>query len=189
MLNKLCAALREENMILPGDCVTCAVSGGADSIALLFGMYLLKDKLGIILGAAHFNHHLRGEESDRDEDFVRRFCAGVEAGAVKAQMEADRAVFELDPTLDEPTHAEAARMYLGLRAYLQSGGLSGYTLHYGECGEDGRFTQLPLLAASNLLADGYGYAAEGDSTAAVLVAAMQTLCGAAGFTEIGRAHV
>lgn len=115
---------------------------------------------------------------------VRRFCAEVEEDAVRAQMEADRAVFELDPTLDEPTHAEAARMYLGLRAYLQSGGLSGYTLHYGECGEDGRFTQLPLLAASNLLADGYGYAAEGDSTAAVLVAAMQTLCGAAGFTEM-----
>lgn len=110
---------------------------------------------------------------------VRRFCAEVEEDAVRAQMDADRAVFELDPTLDEPTHAEAARMYLGLRAYLQSGGLSGYTLHYGECGEDGRFTQLPLLAASNLLADGYGYAAEGDSTAAVLVAAMQTLCGAA----------
>ena len=41
-----------------------------------------------------------------------------------------------------------------------------------------------MLAASNLLADGYGYAAEGDSTAAVLVAAMQTLCGAAGFTEM-----
>ena len=38
MLNKLCAALREEDMILPGDRVTCAVSGGADSIALLFGM-------------------------------------------------------------------------------------------------------------------------------------------------------
>ena len=84
---------------------------------------------------------------------VRRFCAEVEEDAVRAQMEADRAVFELDPTLDEPTHAEAARMYLGLRAYLQSGGLSGYT-------------------------------AEGDSTAAVLVAAMQTLCGAAGFTEM-----
>lgn len=89
MLNKLCAALREETMILPGDRVTCAVSGGADSIALLFGMYLLKDKLGIILGAAHFNHHLRGEESDRDEDFVRRFCAGydipLEVGGAQVQ--------------------------------------------------------------------------------------------------------
>ena len=47
---------------------------------------------------------------------VRRFCAEVEEDAVRAQMDADRAVFELDPTLDEPTHAEAARMYLGLRA-------------------------------------------------------------------------
>ena len=89
MLNKLCTALREENMIFPGDCVTCAVSGGADSIALLFGMYLLKDKLGITLGAAHFNHHLRGEESDQDEAFVRRFCAGygipLEVGGAQVQ--------------------------------------------------------------------------------------------------------
>ena len=48
---------------------------------------------------------------------VRRFCAEVEADAVKTQMEADRAVFDIDPTLDEPTHAEAARMYLGIKAY------------------------------------------------------------------------
>ena len=115
---------------------------------------------------------------------IRRFCAAVCEESVRAQMQADRTVFEIDPTLPEQTHAEAARMYLGIRQYLQTGGLSGYTLHYGECGEDGRFTQLPLLAASNLLADGYGYAAEGDSTAAVLVAAMQQLCGAAGFSEM-----
>lgn len=115
---------------------------------------------------------------------VRRFCAEVSGEAVQEQLLADRAVFDIDPTLPVETHAEAARMYLGLRAYLRAGGLSGYTLHYGECGEDGRFTQLPLLAASNLLADGYGYAAEGDSTAAILVAAMQHLCGAAGFTEM-----
>lgn len=115
---------------------------------------------------------------------VRRFCAAVSDGSVQAQMEADRAVFDMDPALPAAVHAEAARMYLGLRDYLTASGLSGYTLHYGECGEDGRFTQLPLLAASNLLADGYGYAAEGDSTAAVLVAAMQCLCGAAGFSEM-----
>lgn len=74
MLNKLSAFIRQQNMIDPGDRVICAVSGGADSIALLFGLYLLREKLGFSLAAAHFNHHLRGEESDRDEAFVRAFC-------------------------------------------------------------------------------------------------------------------
>ena len=61
-------------MVQPGDNVICAVSGGADSMALLWCMYLLKDKLGITLEAAHFNHNLRGLESDREEAFVVSFC-------------------------------------------------------------------------------------------------------------------
>lgn len=61
-------------MIQPGDTVICAVSGGADSVALLFAFYLLKEKLNIQLEAAHFNHHLRGEESNRDEVFVVNLC-------------------------------------------------------------------------------------------------------------------
>lgn len=76
MLNKLEDFLRVYHMISPGDTVVCAVSGGADSMALLWAMYLLKEKLGIDLRAAHFNHRLRGAESDRDEQFVRTFCEG-----------------------------------------------------------------------------------------------------------------
>lgn len=74
MLNKLSGFLDRYAMVQPGDTVVCAVSGGADSVALLFGMYLLRERLGIKLEAAHFNHHLRGAESDRDEEFVCRFC-------------------------------------------------------------------------------------------------------------------
>lgn len=74
MLNKLLTFVRQHQLIESGDSVTCAVSGGADSVALLFALYLLKDKLHLQLAAAHFNHHLRGEESDRDEAFVREFC-------------------------------------------------------------------------------------------------------------------
>lgn len=74
MTNKLEAFLRAYHMVSPGDRVICALSGGGDSVALTFALYLLKDKLGITLEAAHFNHHLRGEESDRDEQFVRSFC-------------------------------------------------------------------------------------------------------------------
>ena len=74
MLNELTRFIRRYDLIAPGDEIVCAVSGGADSVALLFGLYLLREKLGIRLFAAHFNHHLRGEESDRDEQFVRDFC-------------------------------------------------------------------------------------------------------------------
>ena len=74
MLNKLLKFIREQEMIRSGDRVVCAVSGGADSVALLFAFYLLKEKLDITLEAAHFNHHLRGAESDRDEAFVAELC-------------------------------------------------------------------------------------------------------------------
>lgn len=90
MLNKLLSQLRKYQMVSSGERVVCAVSGGADSVALLWAMYLLKDKLNIRLEAAHFNHGLRGEESDRDEAFVRDFCRGygipchVGRGEVKA---------------------------------------------------------------------------------------------------------
>ncbi len=74
MLNKLLRQIRAYDMVSANQHIICACSGGADSIALLFGLYLLRKKLNIRLSAAHFNHHLRGEESDRDEAFVRSFC-------------------------------------------------------------------------------------------------------------------
>ena len=74
MLNKMLSALRRYEMVRPGDTVICAVSGGADSMALLWGFFLLREKLGITLEAAHFNHNLRGEESRQDAEFVRKFC-------------------------------------------------------------------------------------------------------------------
>ncbi len=74
MYKQVLADVRAYRLLEPGDTVYAAVSGGADSIALLYCLYLLRDKLGISLKAAHFNHHLRGEASNRDEAFVREFC-------------------------------------------------------------------------------------------------------------------
>ena len=78
MLNKMLGLMRRYEMVQKGDTLICAVSGGADSMALLWAMYLMREKLGIHLAAAHFNHGLRGEESQRDETFVREFCRGYE---------------------------------------------------------------------------------------------------------------
>ena len=67
MLNNICKTLREYHMVSPGETVVCCVSGGADSMALLFALYLLAKKLNIQVSAAHFNHGLRGEESSKIE--------------------------------------------------------------------------------------------------------------------------
>lgn len=77
MLNKIRSFIRQYQLIQPNDQIVCAVSGGADSVALLFALYLLRESMRFTLSAAHFNHCLRGSESDEDEAFVREFCDGL----------------------------------------------------------------------------------------------------------------
>jgi tRNA(Ile)-lysidine synthase len=75
-------------MLKPGERVLVAVSGGADSVALLICLQRTAARLEITVAAAHLNHRLRGEESDSDEDFVRRLCArcGIELIAESARV-------------------------------------------------------------------------------------------------------
>ena len=62
----------------PGDRVCCAISGGADSTALLLLLHtantLPRNSLGVGLSAVHINHSLRGEESNADQTFVAELC-------------------------------------------------------------------------------------------------------------------
>ena len=74
MRSKILAWCRAQRLTAPGLRLVCAVSGGADSVAMLHCMCALRQALGIEVAAAHYNHHLRGAESDRDEAFVRRLC-------------------------------------------------------------------------------------------------------------------
>ena len=67
--------VRREDLLHPGDRVLAAVSGGADSVALLHWL-CAECAAGKLAGiaAAHLHHGLRAEEADRDEAFVRRLC-------------------------------------------------------------------------------------------------------------------
>ena len=67
--------VKNQGVLLPGDRVGVAVSGGADSVALLLLLLELREKLGIVLSAVHFNHKLRGKASDADETFVAKLSA------------------------------------------------------------------------------------------------------------------
>lgn len=72
MKAEVLAACRRE--LQPGEHVVCALSGGGDSVALLHCLLSVQKKVGFCLSAAHFNHCLRGAESDEDEAFVRQLC-------------------------------------------------------------------------------------------------------------------
>jgi len=71
-LGKLRAAIARAGLLRRGDRVLAAVSGGADSVALLQALVALARRLGITVIAAHLDHGIRGRASAEDADFVRR---------------------------------------------------------------------------------------------------------------------
>ena len=94
MINKVISTIDKYNMILPGKTVVAAVSGGSDSMAMLFILKKLQERYGFVLRAAHVNHGIRGDEADKDELFVRRYCSaeGIPVDVLSADVivEAER---------------------------------------------------------------------------------------------------
>lgn len=66
--------IRREELLRAGDRVGVAVSGGIDSVALLRLLLELRNELGIVVSIVHFNHRLRGAESDADQEFVAQLA-------------------------------------------------------------------------------------------------------------------
>ena len=62
--------IHRHGLLKAGDRVGVAVSGGADSVALLRLLLELRGELGIVLSVAHFHHGIRGAEADADAEFV-----------------------------------------------------------------------------------------------------------------------
>jgi tRNA(Ile)-lysidine synthase len=66
--------IRKHELLQAGDRVGVAVSGGIDSVALLRLLLELRNELGIVVSVVHFNHQLRGTESDADQQFVAQLA-------------------------------------------------------------------------------------------------------------------
>ena len=75
LLNTIRHTVEKQGLLRAGERVGVAVSGGADSVALLLLLVELRKQLGIVLSVAHFNHKLRGKNSDQDERFVAKLAA------------------------------------------------------------------------------------------------------------------
>jgi tRNA(Ile)-lysidine synthase len=100
------AYIHRHELLRAGDRVGVAVSGGADSVALLRILLELRQQLGIVLSVVHLNHQLRGAESDADEVFVRELAgthglelhcesADVKGHAVKQKLSLETAARQL----------------------------------------------------------------------------------------------
>ncbi len=82
---------RSRRLIRPGDRIVVAVSGGVDSVVLLDLLCRLREEWKLHLVVAHFNHQLRGQESDTEESFVKGLAAqrSLEFRAGRADVHAE----------------------------------------------------------------------------------------------------
>ncbi len=118
MLPSLQAYLRKHALFVPGERVGVAVSGGADSVALLRALLAMRSELGIVLSVIHVHHGIRGAEADADEQFVQQLAQDfdlplhVKAVDVPAHSKSERLSLE--------TSARELR-YESFRSLLESG--------------------------------------------------------------------
>ena len=111
---RLLDAIEQDALLAGGGRVLAAVSGGADSVALVCGLVGLRQELGIEVVIGHINHQLRGRDSEQDEIFVKDLAGrlGIEAYFAKAAVssEAQRSGESIETTGRQVRLATLARM-------------------------------------------------------------------------------
>jgi len=117
MVERVLRYVREQGLIVAGDRISVAVSGGADSVALLRALLELRAELGAVLAVAHFNHGIRGVEADADEQFVRelaeRFQLEFHSGSGDAPGYSRDRKLSLETAARELRHAWFAELVQG----------------------------------------------------------------------------
>ena len=119
MRDKVLDTIEKYEMIGQGDHVCAAVSGGADSAALLAFLLSLREPMGLTVTACHLNHCLRGAEADRDEAFVRELCQRWQVPLTVERVEV--AELARQEHLSEETAGRKARYALFERLHRETG--------------------------------------------------------------------
>lgn len=108
MIEQVRKYVLSERLLRPGDRVAVAVSGGADSVALLRVLLELRKELGVVLSVAHFHHGIRGAEADADRRFVAdlaaRFQLELHSGSGDAPAHAGEHGLSLETAARELRH-------------------------------------------------------------------------------------
>lgn len=104
---KALLALRQYSLFTQGDRIAVGVSGGADSVALLRFLAVLREEYRWELIVCHIHHGLRGAEADRDEQFVRELAGQL--GLPYAVRHIDAAALALENHLSVEEAGRNAR--------------------------------------------------------------------------------
>lgn len=113
-MERLEKAVRERRLFRAGERVAVAVSGGADSVALLHGLTALRGDLGIVLSVAHFHHGIRGAEADLDLKFVRELAEQLDLPLLTGSGDAPRYAQEHRLSLETAARELRHQWFAGL---------------------------------------------------------------------------
>jgi L-arabinose isomerase len=115
---------------------------------------------------------------------VYRYMQSVNNSEIDKQMVENHTNFKVEQDVKIDSHRYAVKLQLGFEKFLIDQDYDGFSAQCTIFKEDGRFKQLPLLGASNLLAKGYGYAGEGDSNTTYLTLVGHLIAENPHFTEM-----
>ena len=97
MIEKVKKTIRKYDLLEKGERVVVALSGGPDSTALLKVLIRIATELDLELTVAHFNHGLRGAESDEDEQFSRELAESLGLIFVSGKMDQKKVAKGVSP--------------------------------------------------------------------------------------------
>jgi tRNA(Ile)-lysidine synthase len=106
--------MERSQLFRPGERVGVAVSGGPDSVLLLEFMKQMAHEKGLVVAVVHFNHHLRGTESDQDERFVRDLAARLDLEFIRGGADIARLAREKRQNLEATARAIRYRFFVSL---------------------------------------------------------------------------
>lgn len=111
--------IEANQLIRPGDGVVVGLSGGPDSVFLLYALHTLEPRMDFTLRAVHVHHGIRGAEADRDEAFSEKLCAKLDIPFQAVHVAAPAYAAQHGLSLEEAARIlryealEAARQQLG----------------------------------------------------------------------------
>ncbi|HLJ88003.1 MAG TPA: tRNA lysidine(34) synthetase TilS [Candidatus Angelobacter sp.] len=106
--------IQEQGLLAAGERVAVAVSGGADSVALLRALMELRSELGVVIAVAHFHHQIRGADANEDqrfvEDLARQFDVPFHAGSMDVPAYARQNKLSLEAAARETRYSWFAEL-------------------------------------------------------------------------------